>query len=159
MLKKILLGILVLLIIAQFFQPSKNSGSATGDLDIAHTVQVPDTVMSLLKVACYDCHSNHTRYPWYSHITPVNWWLKNHIDEGKAHLNFTDFNKGTYRRKMKKLEETGELTEKHAMPISSYLWIHKDARLNDAQRKLIVDWTDTARQQLLRDSLSKSSPQ
>ena len=153
MLKKILLGLLIVLIIAQFIQPPKNNGSAASANDITHSVQVPDTVMALLKVACYDCHSNTTIYPWYSRITPVNWWLHNHIKEGKGHLNFSEFT-GTYKRKMRKLEESAELTEKHEMPLNSYLWIHNEADLTDAQRKLVVDWANMAREQLLRDSLS-----
>jgi len=158
MLKKILLGLLIVLIIAQLFQPPHNKGAAVTQNDISHSVQVPDSVMRLLKIACYDCHSNYTRYPWYSKITPVNWWLNDHINEGKRHLNFSEFT-GSYKRKMKKLEETSELTEKHEMPISSYLWIHKDARLNEAQRKMIVDWANQSRQQLQQDSIRTASIQ
>jgi len=158
MFKKILLGLLVFLIIIQFIQPSHNNGSAASANDITHSVPVPDTVMAILKFACYDCHSNYTRYPWYSKISPVNWWLYNHVSEGKRHLNFSEFT-GSYKRKMRKLEESGELTEKHEMPIGTYLWMHKDARLNDAQRKLIIDWTNTAREELLRDSLAHSAIQ
>lgn len=158
MFKKIGLGLLIILVIAQFFQPPHNKNSATSTNDITHIVPVPDSVMQLLKMACYDCHSNNTKYPWYSHITPVNWWLNNHINEGKRSLNFSAFT-GSYRRKMRKLEETAELTEKHEMPISSYLWIHKDARLNDEQRKSIIDWANNSRQQLIRDSIHKASIQ
>ena len=159
MLKKVLLGLLIVLIIAQFIQPSKNIGQAQGATDIAHVVPVPDTVMALLKVACYDCHSDSTRYPWYNHITPVNWWLRNHINEGKRHNNFSHFTEGNYKRKIRRLDETAEQVEKHEMPISSYLWIHKDARLNDAQRKLIIDWANNAKAQVLKDSLNKSAIQ
>jgi hypothetical protein len=156
MLRKILIGLLIVLIIAQFIQPPKNNGSAITANDITHSVQVPDSVMTLLKLACYDCHSNYTRYPWYSRITPVNWWLHNHIDEGKRELNFSEFS-GSYRRKMRKLEESAEQTKKHEMPISSYLWIHKDARLSEAQRKIIVDWANSERKQLMQDSIRKAS--
>jgi len=158
MFKKILLGLLIVIIIAQFFQPPHNKGAAATGNDISHFVAVPDSVMALLKTACFDCHSNNTRYPWYSKITPVNWWLNDHINEGKRHLNFSEF-KGSYKRKMKKLEETSELTEKHEMPISSYLWIHEDARLSEALRKMIVDWANNSRQQLMQDSIRKASIQ
>lgn len=156
MARKILIGLLIVLIIAQFIQPPKNNGSPVTANDITHSVQVPDSVMTLLKVACYDCHSNSTKYPWYSRITPVNWWLYNHIQEGKHELNFSEFT-GSFRRKMRKLEESAELTEKHEMPLSSYLWIHKDAKLSDEQRKLIIDWANTSRQQLMQDSIRKAS--
>jgi Haem-binding domain len=157
MLKRIFTGLLIILILAQFFQPSKNNGEAQSDTDIAHVVPVPDTVMALLKIACYDCHSDSTRYPWYNHITPVNWWLKNHIDEGKRHLNYSQYSTGSFKRKMRRLEETAEQVEKHEMPIGSYLWIHKGAKLTDAQRKLIIDWANTSRQQLMQDSIRKAS--
>ena len=158
MFKKIALGLLIILIIAQFFQPPHNKNSVVSTNDITRVVAVPDSVMQLLKIACYDCHSNNTRYPWYSNFTPVNWWLNNHIKEGKRHLNFSEFT-GSYRRKMRKLEESAELTEKHAMPLSSYLWIHMDARLNDEQRKSIINWANTSRQQLMHDSIRKASIQ
>jgi hypothetical protein len=151
--KRILLILLVILVIAQFFQPEKNNGVATAATDITHSVQIPDNVMGMLKKSCYDCHSNHTEYPWYNHITPVNWWLRNHINEGKRELNFTVFNNYSYRRKNKKLEEIEEQVEKHEMPLSSYTLIHTDAKLNDDQRKAIIEWTKTARQQVMQDSM------
>jgi hypothetical protein len=158
MLKKILLVLLIVLIIVQFFQPPHNNGSAATANDITHTVQVPDTVMALLKVGCYDCHSDYTRYPWYSKITPVNWWLNNHINEGKRRLNFSEY-KGSYKRKIKKLDDIAEQVEKHEMPISSYLWIHKDAKFSDAQTKMIIDWANNAKEQVLQDSIRKASIQ
>lgn len=159
MFKRVLIGLLIVLIIAQFFQPSKNNGNAQTATDITRVVPVPDTVMVLLKTACYDCHSDSTRYPWYNHITPVNWWLKNHIDDGKRHINYSHYVEGSYKRKIKHLDETAEEVEKHEMPISSYLWIHRDARLSDAQRKLIVDWANNAKDLVLKDSISHSSIQ
>ena len=98
--KKILIGILVLLIVVQFIQPDLNKGSASSAQDVTHVVNVPDSVMSLLKTACYDCHSDNTRYPWYSKITPLNWWLKDHVDDGKKELNFSQFNKGTFKEQI-----------------------------------------------------------
>lgn len=158
MFRKILIGLVIILIIVQFIQPPQNNGLASTANDITHSVHVPDSVMTILKIACYDCHSDSTRYPWYSKITPVNWWLHNHITEGKQNLNFSRFT-GSLRRKINKLKASAELTEKHEMPIGSYLWIHKDARLSDAQRKLIIDWTNEARHQLQQDSIRKASIQ
>jgi hypothetical protein len=159
MLKKIVLSLLIVLIIVQFIQPPKNNGQAQTATDITHVVHVPDTVMAILKTACYDCHSDSTRYPWYNHITPVNWWLRNHVNEGKRHINYSEYTQGSYKRKIKHLDETAEQVKKHEMPISSYLWIHKDAKLSDAQRKLIIDWANNAKEQVLQDSIRKVSIQ
>ena len=159
MLKRILLGLLIVLVLVQFIQPPKNNGHAQTATDITHVVPVPDTVLALMKVACFDCHTDSTRYPWYNHITPVNWWLKNHIDDGKRHINYSHYTEGSYKRKIKHLEETAEQVEKHEMPISSYLWIHTDAKLTEAQRKLIIDWANASKDLVLKDSLSKVSIQ
>ncbi|MGZ5287765.1 MAG: heme-binding domain-containing protein [Flavisolibacter sp.] len=153
--KKVLLGILVLLIIAQFIQPSRNEGSATSANDITHTLKVPDTIMRILQTSCYDCHSDKTNYPWYSRITPVNWWLKNHVDDGKKGLNFSVFNNYSFKRKDHKLEEIAEIVGEHEMPLESYLWIHKEAKLDDVQRKALIDWAKLSRQQVMQDSLEQ----
>ncbi len=153
--KKILLAILALLLIAQFIQPKRYRGVAMGASDITQSVQVPDTILRLLQASCFDCHSNNTNYPWYSRITPVNWWLKNHIDEGKRGLNFSIFTHYSYKRKDHKLEEIVETVSEHAMPLESYLWIHHEAKLDDVQRKAIVDWAKLARQEVMKDSMQQ----
>ena len=145
MLKKILIGLLIVLIIAQFFQPPHNNGQADGPNDLAHAVIVPAPVHSLLKTACYDCHSDQTNYPWYSKITPVNWWLKNHIDDGKKELNFSHFASYDAKRRDKKLHEIIETVKEHEMPLPSYLWIHNEAELTDEQRRQITDWASSVR--------------
>lgn len=146
--KRTWLIILIILVVIQFIQPSKNNGSALAATDITHVVAVPDSVMGILKKACFDCHSNYTRYPWYSRITPVNWWLNNHIHEGKEALNFTTFGSYPQRKMAKKLDETAEMVEKGRMPLPSYLWIHKDAKLTEQEKDRLILWADQASQQL-----------
>lgn len=146
--RKILIGLLLLFIVVQAVQPPKNNGSASGTKDITKTVQVPDSVMHLLKKSCYDCHSNYTSYPWYDRITPVNWWVTNHINEGKRHFNFTSFGEYPPNKMDKKLKEVAETVQKGQMPLNSYLWMHGDAKLNEAQRQMIIDWVASARAQL-----------
>lgn len=155
MIRKILLAVLVVIIIAQFIQPPYNEGSTEGPGDIAHTLSVPANVQSILSTSCYDCHSDNTNYPWYNRITPVNWWLKGHIDDGKKELNFTQFRKYSAKRMNKKLEEIIETIKSHEMPLESYLWIHKEAKLSDAQRVQLTDWASQAQQQLAQDSAGK----
>src|SRR5437867_11356274 len=92
--KKILLAVLVVLIAIQIIQPAHNKSEGTLSTDITRIYSVPDSVQMVLKQACYDCHSNRTRYPWYSHIQPVGWMLARDIRHGKADLNFSEF--GSY---------------------------------------------------------------
>ena len=148
--KRLFLGLLILLVLIQFIRPEKNNGMADTDKDITHFVQVPDTIKTLLKISCYDCHSNHTVYPWYSEISPGNWWLANHIKEGKADLNFSDFAQYSPRRMKNKLKAIADQVENREMPLKSYLLLHSDARLNEGQIQLIKLWIDSARAEVDR---------
>lgn len=151
--RTIWLIILAIIIIAQFIQPAKNNGPLN---EQALTSRVPtsEPVLAILRKACFDCHSNNTRYPWYNHITPVNWWLRNHINEGKRELNFSVFDTYSYKRATRKLDEAWEQVEKGEMPLSSYTLIHKDAKLTDEEKATLHAWTDAAKAKLMADSLA-----
>jgi hypothetical protein len=142
--KKILLSLFVILVVIQFIQPAKNQSAELSASDISKVTKVPEDVQKILKTACYDCHSNNTVYPWYNNIQPVAWWLNHHVEEGKEHLNFSEF--GTYAAKKAnhKLHEVAETIEKGEMPLSSYTIIHKDAILSDEQKQLVIDWANNA---------------
>jgi len=141
MLKKILIALLAVFIIIQFFRPEKNESN---DLTYAISTkyEVPDNVNHILAVSCYDCHSNKTRYPWYFNVQPVAWWMNDHITEGKRHLNFSAFTKLPIAFQNKKFEEMVEMVEKKDMPIPSYTYLgmHSEANLSDEQRQTIMDW-------------------
>lgn len=135
----------------QFFQPDKNNNSVTASNDISSIVEVPDTIQQLVKVACYDCHSNYTNYPWYTNIQPVGWWMNNHIEDAKRSLNFNEFanmparnGKTTVERQLKKLDDIKEMLEEGKMPLFYYTFIHKEARLSKEQKQLIINWSDSA---------------
>lgn len=138
--QKIGIAILVILIVIQFFHPKKNQSTEILATDITKVTTVPDDVMQILKTACYDCHSNNTTYPWYNNIQPVAWWLNRHVTEGKQHLNFSEFGSYEAKKANHKLDEIAEVIEKNEMPLSSYTLIHKDAKLTDTQKKLLIDW-------------------
>jgi hypothetical protein len=97
---------------------------------------------SILKSACYDCHSNKTEYPAYAHFQPIGFFLDWHVRGGKKHLNFSEFTKKRIAIQNHKFEEIIELVENKKMPLASYTYfgLHKDAKLSDDQRRLIVNW-------------------
>lgn len=148
MVKKILLVLLAALVIIQFFRPDKNIATGEQPNTLAKAYSVPSEVKSLLEVACNDCHSNNTRYPWYNNIQPVAWWLNGHVKEGKEHLNFDEFLAYPPKRQDHKMEEVIEMVEKSEMPLRSYTWTHKDARLTTDQVKLILDWARQVRTEI-----------
>jgi hypothetical protein len=128
--RKILLGLLLLLVAIQFVRPTKNQSTGISVNDISKGYKVPENVNEVLKKACNDCHSNNTVYPWYNKIQPVAWWLAGHIDEGKTELNFSEFVSYSPKKQHHKLEEVIESVKEGHMPIKSYTWIHKNAILN-----------------------------
>lgn len=144
MLKKLLIGFLLLFLVIQVFRPSLNTGNATGPNDITKAVAVPPDVARILEKSCYDCHSNHTTYPWYDRVAPVSWWVANHIKEGKHELNFTEFATYSPKKQGKKLEEIRETVESGEMPLKSYLITHGDARLSDSEKSKLVTWAQQA---------------
>ena len=146
--RKILIGVLIILVLIQFIRPKRNLGSALGQNDITHVIAVPDSIMNVLKRSCFDCHSNHTIYPWYAEVNPVGLWLNHHIDEGKRELNFSEFATYPARKMDKKLDETAKQVKEHEMPLNSYTWMHKDAILTEQEIQLMADWSDSSRKQL-----------
>lgn len=151
--KKILLAILIVLVVIQFIQPARNKGGQVLATDMAAIYKMPDTVQAVLKAACYDCHSNNTNYPWYTYVQPVGWMLTNHIRNGKEELNFSEFGSYTARRQRSKLKAIANQVKDGDMPLYSYTIMHKDARLNKAQKQLIIDWA-----QKIKDSLEQNNP-
>ncbi|WP_411032000.1 heme-binding domain-containing protein [Spongiimicrobium sp. 3-5] len=143
--KKILVALLIIFIGMQFYRPDKNL-AAEGHAHNFVTETVPSApVTSLLEQTCYDCHSNNTVYPWYNNIAPVSYWLKDHIDEGKGHLNFSAWDTYDNKKKDHKLEEVVEMLEAKEMPLKEYTWTHEEARLTESQREAIITWAKKTR--------------
>lgn len=140
MIKRILLIVLALLVIIQFIRPAENHSDKLSANDIALHYPLPDTMLSILKNSCYDCHSNNTRYPWYSFIQPGAWWMASHIREGKADLNFSDFGTYSERRRQSKLQAIANSIKDKTMPLRSYLLLHGNARLSPDDKTLLLDW-------------------
>ena len=142
--KKIVYAIIAILILIQFYHPEGNNGEALSANDITHTVNVPDSVMKILQTSCYDCHSNHTNYPWYHAIQPIAFWLDDHVNEGKRELNFSEYNSFKPKRQFKKLKKISKEVKETGMPLTSYTFIHHDAVLSEAQKQILINWADSS---------------
>lgn len=144
----ILMILLVALILIQFFRPAKNISNVIGANNISSKYTIPDTVQNLLKVACNDCHSNNSRYPWYWNIQPVTWFLNDHIQEGKRHLNFAVFTSYPVWKQYKRFNDIKKEVKDGDMPLTSYTIIHRDAVLDEASKLAIENWADASRKQI-----------
>ena len=139
-LKRIGFACIILFIVIQVFRINKTINPVNEQTDFMAVTQTNPEVATILKNACYDCHSNQPTYPWYTNVAPVSWWIKNHINEGSKHLNFSIWQTYTVKRKDHKLEECVEMIEEGEMPMNSYTWMHPEAKLTDAQKQLLIDW-------------------
>ena len=144
-LKKIGLLFLIAFVIAQFFGPDRNEGDFASIEAFMNETNPPENVKIILKETCFDCHSDVTRYPWYSNITPVNYWMEDHVKHGKGHFNVSKWEGNSIKRKDHKFEELIEMVEAKEMPLNSYTWMHSDAKLSDDEIKAVVDWAKLVR--------------
>lgn len=110
---------------------------------------MPERLEGILKRSCYDCHSNTTRYPWYTEVQPFGWWLAGHIYEGKKELNFNEFGNYSRRRQRSKLNAVANSIEDGTMPISSYTLIHRNAKLSATEKKLMISWVHSIKDSLI----------
>ena len=138
-----MLGLLVILVAIQFIHPKRNTSEGTQPNYIGNSYTVPDDVKAILAKACNDCHSNNTRYPWYSKLQPVDWWMNKHVVDGKKHLNFDEFTNRPAKYQKHKLEETIEVVKEGEMPLKSYTWTHKDAKLKKKKKVKITNWAQS----------------
>ncbi len=102
-------------------------------------IKAPKEISNLLKRSCYDCHSNHTKWPWYSNISPISLQVNSNVKNGRNALNFSIWNQYSQERKQKLYKKIVDAL-RIKMPPVEYLLIHKDARLSPKERKMLQDW-------------------
>ncbi len=148
-LKRSALGLAVVFVALQFVRPAKNAGPlepGPDSLEARH--QAPPEVRRILAVACNDCHSQHTRYPWYAEIQPAGWFLAKHVRDGLGAMNLSTFGRISESAQAKRLQYMIEAMTDREMPLPSYLLLHHDAKLSDAEIKTFTDWAKSVQAKL-----------
>jgi len=138
--KKLLITLTLVFIGIQFIPMNVPADLPVKDGD---PLTAPEKIQAILKRSCFDCHSSHTKFPWYSSVAPVSWFTKYHVKEGREHMNFSTWNSYSDEKKLKYLQKIPKAI-KSKMPLPSYLIIHKEAKLSDADKKAITDWATEA---------------
>ena len=113
----------------------------TPDTTPAHTTAILDR-------SCRDCHSNETRWPWYTNVSPTSWLVANHVNHGREHFNYSQWTSIDEDEQDKLLGGICSLAERSRMPLPSYLWIHRDAKLSPADVKTLCAWSEKMRDML-----------
>lgn len=154
-LPRLLLALGLAFIVIQFFGPAKTNPPVDETKTIAAGGPMPTEIAIVLERACYDCHSNQTRWPWYSNVAPVSWFVIGHVNDARKHLNFSEWATYNPKRMKRKLEEIKEEVEEGAMPLPSYLPLHPDAKLSPADVQALGTWANAERERLVQaDSLA-----
>jgi hypothetical protein len=138
--KIIALVLLVVFVGIQFIPTTRNQSEYIPKTDFMLVHNVPKKIQNKLQVSCYDCHSNNTAYPWYNKIQPVAWFLEDHVKNGKAELNFSEWGSLSSRRKASKFRSIKKQIESNKMPLESYALIHRNALFTEAEKKQVIEY-------------------
>lgn len=131
---------LIFIALIQFIPVDRTNRPVQRQENFVDVMQTPPEIRRLLKNACYDCHSNETVYPGYAYVAPVSWSIKNHVNEGREHLNFSEWS--TFNRDLKKnmLESTAADLKQDRMPMPGYVVYHPEAKLSAAEKILLAEY-------------------
>ena len=132
--KKFLIVLAIILVLIQFVRIDKTNPELVIENDFIEIMKPKAEITSMIKASCYDCHSNQSNYPWYTNVAPVSWLVKNHINEGRRHFNFSEWNQYSLEDRKEILHECAEEVVEKVMPMKPYLLVHSEAHLTDEQR-------------------------
>lgn len=150
-LTRVALGTVGLLLLAQFLRPGQTNPTSDPSLSVKNYKGIPPEVAARIESACFDCHSNETRWPWYSRITPVNYLIASDVNEGRRRINFSEWGKQKPGRLMSRLEDIYNQVYHREMPLSKYVLLHPNAALSDADIKMICDWASGEQDRLAQE--------
>jgi hypothetical protein len=141
--------IIIVFIGIQFFRPNRTNPISDKSRDVSYYLNIPVNVKQILDRSCYDCHSNLTRWPWYTNVAPVSWLVASDVEDARSQMNLSEW--GTYNiaDQIDYLNQINKQVKKGSMPLGKYLLIHSDAKLTDADRNLLSGWASTAADSLL----------
>jgi hypothetical protein len=141
---KIAFVVLILaFVVIQFFRPERTTTEVYGENHIIKIMNVPDNVHRILKRSCFDCHSNHTIWPWYSNIAPVSWLVAQDVNNGRKKMNFSEWGKIPESKREARLQAICDQIKDDNMPLPKYLIIHRDAKLTPPDKDILCMWVES----------------
>lgn len=145
---KVLSLVVMLFVGAQFIRPDTTVPTVDPSASLAARAQAPPDVRAVLERSCRDCHSYNTRWPWYSRVAPISWWLAGHVNDGRRHFNASTWGTLEPAKASHALEEVCEVVQQGEMPLPSYLIAHREAAVSAEAAARICEWTQVERRRL-----------
>lgn len=143
-LKRLLVGLAMLFVIAQIVQPKRTNPPVIPSRTLQAHIDVPQPVQAILSRACNDCHSNLTVWPRYSHVAPISWVVIDDVNEARRHMNFSDWEQQNPKQQSDSLKAMCKDVRDVKMPLVSYRLLHPNARLSQTDIDTLCSWTETA---------------
>ena len=134
--------IFFLFVIIQFVPAGKPDTIPENENDLIYNNHIPESIVNILKTSCYDCHSNETSFPWYSHVAPVSWLVNRDVIKGREELNFSEWESQSKMDKAKNIDKIINEVKGGKMPMRIYILMHSEAKLNEDARQHFADWAD-----------------
>jgi len=150
-LKLLALIIIAFVVLIQLYRPDRYTTSEITSDHVTKVLNVPENVQTILKRSCFDCHSNQTRWPWYSGVAPVSWFVISDVSRGRAKMNFSEWGKYSKNKQSIKLDNICDEISQGDMPLKQYLYIHKDAVLSQQEKDILCSWAKEQSQKLEGD--------
>ena len=146
--RTILLVLIALVVLCSFVHPFGNVKAVRSDAALLQGAEVPPAVMSTVQRSCIDCHSEQTKWPWYSHVAPMSWLVESDVSEGRKNWNMSHWSEITPDERQDKLGGVASMVRNRKMPLPQYLFIHRNAKLSDADVDLLYQWARTERKRV-----------
>lgn len=147
-LRRIFWTLLVLLVVAQFIPVPRTNPPVDPSKTLAATTPVPPQVAAIFERSCQDCHSNLTKWPWYSRVAPISWGVWSDVTGARKMMNLSEWGTFSDSRKDTRLGDIVEQITSGGMPDSKYLLIHRNAKLSEQDKKTLVGWAEATRKNL-----------
>ena len=155
---KVLLALVGIVLAAQLIRPAKTNPPVDLRRELAAHSQLPPQVTNALNRSCNDCHSYRTTWPWYSQIAPFSWIITDDVNQGRRHVNFSDWAQYDPKRTDHKLDQICEEVRGNWMPLTSYKLMHPNSRLSEYERAEICRWVGAERERLAETGGTKQTP-
>jgi hypothetical protein len=152
------IGVLAAGVAAQFYRPARTNETIDPGRTVESLVGVTPAITAIFERSCRDCHSERTEWPWYSNVAPVSWFVIDHVTHGRSHLNLSRWDQYDRAEASRLLEETCKLVRAGEMPLPSYTWIHRAARLSPTDADAICRWSETARARSASGQVTATRP-
>ena len=150
LLKKIIVYGGILFLVIQVYRPDRTNPPVVPAHKVQALLNVPGNVDAIITRSCGDCHSNETHWPWYTNVSPMSWLVATHVHGGRSRMNFSEWDTMQTRPDLEKERLQGICKEMSSgdMPLSSYLWIHWNAKVSSDEIRVVCDWTVVQLQQM-----------